>query len=90
MPLAGPLSSRYGCRKIIGYAVMIIILSMPFLTLANSPVTLGFLLLIFGIGVGLTDCAMNIQAILVEKMQVLHSCLVSMECTALEGLPVLV
>ncbi|EAA2458842.1 MFS transporter [Salmonella enterica] len=67
MPLAGPLSSRYGCRKIIGYAVMIIILSMPFLTLANSPVTLGFLLLIFGIGVGLTDCAMNIQAILVEK-----------------------
>lgn len=67
MPLAGPLSSRYGCRKIIGYAVMIIILSMPFLTLANSPVTLGFILLIFGIGVGLTDCAMNIQAILVEK-----------------------
>lgn len=69
MPLAGPLSSHFGCRKIIGYAVLIILLSMPFLILTNNPFVLGLLLLIFGTGVGLTDCAMNIQAILVEKKE---------------------
>jgi len=67
MPLAGPLSSRFGCQRIIGCAVLIILLSMPFLTLAESPLSLGLLLLIFGTGIGMTDCAMNIQAILVEK-----------------------
>ena len=65
MPLSGPLSSRFGCRKIIGCAVAIVILSMPFLTLAESPLSLGLLLMIFGTGIGMTDCAMNIQAILV-------------------------
>lgn len=67
MPLAGPLTARFGCRKIIGCAVLIILLSMPFLTLANDPVSLGLLLLTFGTGIGLANCAMNIQAILVEK-----------------------
>lgn len=67
MPLAGPLSSRFGCRRIISCAVIIILISMPFLTLADSPLVLGLLLLLFGTGIGLTDCAMNIQAILVEK-----------------------
>ncbi|CAM3720626.1 MFS transporter [Rouxiella silvae] len=67
MPLAGLLSSRFGCRKVITCAVIIILLSMPFLILANNPIILGLLLLMFGVGIGLTDCTMNIQAILVEK-----------------------
>lgn len=67
MPLAGPLSSRFGCRKIIGYSVIIIILSLPLLILTNNSLLLGFILFIFGVGVGVTDCTMNIQAILVEK-----------------------
>lgn len=67
MPVTGLLTSRYGCRKVISAAVVIILLSMPFLSLVTSPLLLGLCLLIFGVGVGVTDCAMNVQAILVEK-----------------------
>jgi MFS family permease len=67
MPVTGVLTSRYGCRKVISAAVGVILISTPFLSLINSPLLLGLCLLIFGIGVGITDCAMNVQAILVEK-----------------------
>lgn len=67
MPLTGPLTSRFGCRKVIGCAVMIVILATPFLSVINDPLTLGLTLLLFGVGIGITDCAMNIQAIIVEK-----------------------
>ena len=67
MPLTGPLTSRFGCRKVIGCAVMIVILVTPLLSVISDPLMLGLTLLIFGIGIGITDCAMNIQAIIVEK-----------------------
>lgn len=67
MPVTGILTSRYGCRKVISAAVIVILLSLPFLSFATSPLLLGLCLLIFGVGVGITDCAMNVQAILVEK-----------------------
>lgn len=67
MPVTGVLTSRYGCRKIIAAAIVIILLSIPFLSIVSSPWLLGLCLLIFGIGTGITDCAMNVQAILVEK-----------------------
>ncbi|ROP62006.1 fucose permease [Enterobacter sp. BIGb0383] len=67
MPLTGSLTSRFGCRKVIGCAVMIVILATPFLSVIRDPLALGLTLLIFGIGIGITDCAMNIQAIIVEK-----------------------
>lgn len=67
MPLTGPLTSRFGCRKVIGCAVMIVIFATPFLSVISDPLTLGLTLLLFGVGIGITDCAMNIQAIIVEK-----------------------
>ncbi|MCX8956346.1 MFS transporter [Erwinia psidii] len=67
MPLTGPLTSRWGCRSVIAVAIGIIIISVPFLAVITSPVLLALSLLVFGVGVGITDCAMNIQAILVEK-----------------------
>lgn len=67
MPLTGPLTSRFGCRKVIGCAVMIVILATPCLSVIRDPLTLGLTLLLFGVGIGITDCAMNIQAIIVEK-----------------------
>lgn len=67
MPLTGPLTSRFGCQKVIGLAVAVIILATPFLSFIASPWLLGLCLLIFGVGIGITDCAMNIQAIIVEK-----------------------
>lgn len=67
MPLTGPLTSRFGCRKVIGCAVMIVILATPFLSVISNPLALGLTLQLFGVGIGITDCAMNIQAIIVEK-----------------------
>ncbi|MDI2090357.1 MFS transporter [Commensalibacter oyaizuii] len=67
MPLAGPLSSRYGCRRLIIASFIIMLISAPFLSFISHVILLAVVLLIFGVGVGMTDCAMNIQAILVEK-----------------------
>lgn len=67
MPLAGPLTSRFGCRKVIITAVLSVMLTMPLLSLTTIPLLLGIGLFLFGIGIGITDCAMNVQAILVEK-----------------------
>ncbi|MRS18669.1 MFS transporter [Enterobacteriaceae bacterium RIT692] len=67
MPVTGLLTSRFGCRRVIIVAMGLIILSTPLLAVIANPLLLGLALLIFGVGVGVTDCAMNIQAILVEK-----------------------
>lgn len=67
MPVTGTLTSRYGCRAVISGAVAVVVVSMPFLSFVSSPFLLGISLFIFGVGIGLTDCAMNVQAILVEK-----------------------
>ena len=67
MPITGALTSRFGCRKVIIAALVLVILVLPLLAVITQPILLGLALLLFGIGVGVTDCAMNIQAILVEK-----------------------
>ncbi|PXW15957.1 MFS transporter [Pantoea sp. JKS000250] len=67
MPVTGWLTSRFGCRRVILVAVALIVISAPWLAVLSDPLLLALALLIFGIGIGVTDCAMNIQAILVEK-----------------------
>lgn len=67
MPVTGWLTSRSGCRRVILVAVALIVISAPWLAVLSDPLLLALALLIFGIGIGVTDCAMNIQAILVEK-----------------------
>ncbi|WP_312055683.1 MFS transporter [Pantoea brenneri] len=67
MPVTGLLTSRFGCRRVILVAIGLIIISMPWLSVLNDPLWLALALLVFGVGIGVTDCAMNIQAILVEK-----------------------
>lgn len=67
MPLTGILTSRFGCQRVITVAVITIIVTLPWLSFITSPLWLGVNLFIFGLGVGVTDCAMNVQAILVEK-----------------------
>ncbi len=41
--------------------------ALPLLVLAPSPVALGAALFVFGAGVGALDCAMNMQAVAVER-----------------------
>jgi len=67
MPVTGWLTSRFGCRRVILVAVALIVISTPWLPVLSNPLVLALALLLFGVGIGVTDCAMNIQAILVEK-----------------------
>ncbi len=67
MPLTGMLTSRYGCRRVIVTALAIVMLTTPLLAIIPDPRLLAAALLLFGVGVGVTDCAMNIQAIIVER-----------------------
>ena len=67
MPLTGMLTGRYGCRRVIVTALAIVVLTTPLLAIIQQPLLLAAALLLFGVGVGVTDCAMNIQAIIVER-----------------------
>ncbi|QNE50935.1 MULTISPECIES: MFS transporter [Enterobacteriaceae] len=67
MPLTGALTSRHGCRRIITVSIFIMVATLPLLAVINNAILLGIFLFTFGIGVGTTDCAMNVQAILVEQ-----------------------
>ncbi len=67
MPLTGVLTTRFGCRKVMLFAVVLFSLMLPLLSIIPSPWLLAVALVAFGIGIGTTDCAMNVQAIIVEK-----------------------
>lgn len=67
MPLTGPLVNRFGCRKFLTLSLLLMCISMVFLGLASSVPTLALTLLVFGMSLGATDVAMNMQAVIVEK-----------------------
>ncbi|MFV0447825.1 MAG: MFS transporter [Vibrio sp.] len=67
MPAAGFYTSKYGCKRVLLISVVGFSLLFPTLLFANSIVTLSMLLICFGMCLGITDCTMNIQAVIVEK-----------------------
>ncbi len=67
MPLTGMLTARFGCRRVMMVSVLIFSAILPLLAVTSDARLLALALLLFGIGVGTTDCAMNVQAIIVEK-----------------------
>ena len=67
MPATGILTTRFGCRAILAFAILLFSAALPLLSIIPDPWVLAVALLVFGVGIGTTDCAMNIQAILVEK-----------------------
>ena len=67
MPLAGALTGRLGCRRVMVITCAMMLCALPLLVLAPSPVWLGAALFVFGAGVGALDCAMNMQAVAVER-----------------------
>ncbi|OFC69394.1 MFS transporter [Alteromonas confluentis] len=67
MPTVGPLSSRFGCRKVILAGFTLLLLSMLTLPLLSHFWLLMVMVVLAGAGLGTVDCAMNVQAILVEK-----------------------
>jgi predicted MFS family arabinose efflux permease len=67
MPLSGALASRFGCRRIIALATVVICLMLPLLAVVSDLLLLGATLFVFGAGVGSLDCVVNIQAVIVER-----------------------
>lgn len=72
MPLTGMLTARFGCRRVMVVSVLIFSAILPLLAVTSDARLLALALLLFGIGVGTTDCAMNVQAIIVEKASPRH------------------
>ncbi len=67
MPLAGRLTSRFGCRRVIVSSGAIASLVLPFLAIAPHPLLLAIALSLFGAAIGTLDVSMNIQAVIIEK-----------------------
>lgn len=67
MPLAGMLAARHGCRPVMLVTVVMMVLMLPLLAVASTPLSIGIVLLVFGAGIGAMDCVMNIQAVVVER-----------------------
>lgn len=67
MPLSGACAARFGCRRVMVAAALVVAATLPLLaTLSSFPALLATLML-FGAGIGALDVAMNIQAIIVER-----------------------
>lgn len=67
MSLAGALTARYGCRRVIVASAVPLCLALPLLATLSSPALLAAALLAFGAAIGSIDVAMNVQAIIVER-----------------------
>jgi len=67
MPLAGALAARVGCRRVLLLSSAIICLCLPLLATVSSLPLLVAVLFVFGASMGALDCAVNVQAIIVER-----------------------
>ncbi|HGN1705103.1 TPA: MFS transporter [Providencia rettgeri] len=67
MPVTGALAAKYGCRRLMVFSTIVLCLLFPILSVLSQINLLVIGLLLFGIFIGLTDCAMNVQAVIVEK-----------------------
>ncbi|MEQ5833387.1 MFS transporter [Marinobacter sp. NFXS9] len=67
MPLAGPMVSRAGYRRVIIPAALLGFAMLPLLASVSSLPLLILALFLFGGGIGALDVAMNMQAIVVER-----------------------
>jgi predicted MFS family arabinose efflux permease len=67
MPIAGVFTSKYGCKPVLLASISGFAALFPLLILIDSAFTLAMVLVLFGLCVGITDCTMNIQAVVVEK-----------------------
>ncbi|MET0368050.1 MAG: MFS transporter [Methylobacterium sp.] len=67
MPLAGGAAARFGLRPVVLFGTGAVALPLPILANADSAWLLAPCLLLFGAGMGAVDCAMNLQAVAVEK-----------------------
>ncbi len=67
MPLSGALAARWGCRAVVTVSALAVAFLLPFLAVVTPWWLLGGVLLAFGLAMGVMDCTMNLQAVMVER-----------------------
>ena len=67
MLATGPLTTRFGSRPVIVASGFLLAAILPFLAIAETPLALGAVLLIFGGALGSLDVAVNVHAVEVES-----------------------
>jgi MFS family permease len=67
MPFAGYLTAHYGCRPVVIWATIVLCAVFPLLSTVAWLPGLVIAVVIFGASMGMLDCAMNIQSVIVEK-----------------------
>jgi len=67
MPFAGYLTARFGCRPLIIASTLVLCAVLPMLSQLTFLPGLALTVLLFGASMGMLDCAINIQSIIVEK-----------------------
>jgi MFS family permease len=67
MPFAGYLTAHYGCRPVVIWATIVLCAVLPLLSTVVWLPGLVIAVIIFGASMGMLDCAMNIQSVIVEK-----------------------
>ncbi|WP_349735426.1 MFS transporter [Pseudomonas jessenii] len=67
MPLAGILSTRFGCRRVAAGGTLLICAALPLLATVSSIPALIAALFMFGAGLGTVDSTVNLQAVIVER-----------------------
>lgn len=67
MPVTGWLVNRYGCRRVITTALLLMCASLVCLAISPGIPGMAVNLFLFGMMLGGTDVAMNMQAVVVEK-----------------------
>ena len=67
MPLAGAFVARQGYRRVLLVSLLLICVALPLLAIAGSAWQLAATLIVLGAGMGSMDCAMNMQAVVVER-----------------------
>lgn len=68
MPVAGILGKKYGCRRVIISASIIMSLVMVTLSILPNVISYALALIIFGSSMGIMDVNMNVNAVIVEKV----------------------
>ena len=67
MLATGPLTARFGSRPVIVASGSLLAVILPFLAIAETPLALGAVLLVFGGALGSLDVAVNVHAVEVER-----------------------
>ena len=67
MPASGALAARFGCRRVICGAGLVVSASLPLLATVSDLPAMAACLFAFGAGFGAFGVAVNLQAVLVEQ-----------------------